>query len=315
MLVVALLLTNLASIFFLFRAKSSYRGLAGREAEESFKLLHPGIAEMDVEDFLDKQRYYQTNYLDLRSSVDQLFRTQTKGLYGFYFENLNSGTWIGINEKEMFMPGSLLKVPAIAATLKSVDEGELTLKTPVTILEEDIDPSFGPLAARGYGYNMTVIAMINYTAVYSDNTANNALRRILEYGSFADALLGMGIPYKSRKDIQSDTLFISPRDYSNIFRSLYFSNYLRRPYSPLILSLLANTEFSSGLPAGIPPNVTVSHKIGFLAGQGYHHDCGIVYVPNNPYIICVMTKDLSQRESDGITSRVSGIVYDYVKSS
>ena len=103
----------------------------------------------------------------------------------------------------------------------------------------------------------------------------------------------------------------STKEYTNFFRSLYISSYLRRPLSEFALSLLITTEFSSQIPAGLPQGVRVAHKLGINSDEKIFHDCGIVYLPQKHYLLCVMSKNSTQEESDRVISNVSKAVYAY----
>lgn len=280
---------------------------------QEFSLLSPQVAAMELDEFLAKQSLYQANYLPLRSTIDTYVKTLKKGKVGYYFEDLRTGAWVGVSEKSSFTPGSLLKVPAVAAAAKNIEEGSLTLKSPVTILPEDVDPTYGPLGSRGSGYALSVYELMNYTITYSDNTANNVLRRILPYGDFAEAMFGMGLPYAT--NIKNNVMNVTAKDFGNVMRSLYYSSYTKRGSSQLILSMMAGTQFPDALPAGVPGSVVVAHKIGIWDAGSQHHDCGIVYTAQKEYILCVMTSGLSQAESDAVIAELSRRTYLYVTST
>ena len=57
-----------------------------------------------------------------------------------------------------------------------------------------------------------------------------------------------------------------------------------------------STHKSSFIPRGLPDDLKIANKPGEL--EGVRNDCGIVFVPNRPYGICVMTSYL-RRERDG----------------
>jgi beta-lactamase class A len=73
------------------------------------------------------------------------------------------------------------------------------------------------------------------------------------------------------------------------------------------------------LAAGVPKGIKIAHKIGtYDTGVAdkpkVYTDCGIVYVPLRPYILCLMT------ESDEATatknfSELSHVVYEYVTTA
>ena len=282
----------------------------------NFTLLSPYIAQMAPDDFLEKQEYFRASYYGLKQRInDTLVKENITA--GIYFEDLNSGAWVGINEREKFIPSSLMKIPVAAAIIKKTERNELNLSDPVTILPDDLDYKYGNLAEKGYGYNMTIIQLTNYMFYHSDNTALRALFRQIDDNDNIDAWMNLGIPYGKVVPYlngTNQTLFVSPKDYSNILRTLYYSGYLKRRSSQLLLLLLSKTSFKDGLPAGVPENVTVAHKIGAyeLEGTFYHHDCGIIYTPHEPYILCVMTKGMPPEESNVFIRRISRIAYDYV---
>jgi hypothetical protein len=227
------------------------------EAAQQFDLLSPSVAHLDFNEFMEKQKNYQIAYFTLKEEINDIISAQPEGFYGVYFENLQSGSWFGINEKEKFVPGSLLKVPIITAVMKKVQDGDLTLNTELTVRKKDLAFEYGSMAERGYGYNLTILELLNYSTYASENTAVNTLSQALDDGDIYDALYGLGFPVKDNKLNSSGLISVSPKVYSNFFRSLYLSSYLKRPSSQLLLSLMASTKFNSGIPSGVPKNVMV----------------------------------------------------------
>lgn len=298
-LAVALALSLLANLLMILQEPD----------KDVFRLLDPEVSQMQLDEFLNLQEEYQLDYAPMRDEISEYLRSRP-GRYGIYFEDLTTGAWMGINEREKFLLGSLYKVPLIAAILRNVEEGDIGLDDKVTVIRQDLDPTFGPLAFKGAGHQMTYGELLYYLTFYSDNTANLALRRTLEFGDFADAMLGMGIPYRNSINITDARMPLSAKDYSNVFRSLYLSTFLKRPSSNLALSLLVDTNFEEGLPAGVPSCLTVSHKVGVLKKDRQYHDCGIVYA-KSPYIACVMTEGLSQDEAYMTIKEISGMIYKH----
>ena len=63
----------------------------------------------------------------------------------------------------------------------------------------------------------------------------------------------------------------------------------------------------------------IAHKYGYRAFEDPTdivteklHDCGIVYVPKNPYFICIMTKGGKQTDLMDVIQLISRIVYKEV---
>ena len=71
--------------------------------------------------------------------------------------------------------------------------------------------------------------------------------------------------------------------------------------------------------AGLPKDVTIAHKFGeHVSGSNgvissvELHDCGIVYAPKKPYLLCVMTRGSDFDKLSGIIKSISNMVYEGV---
>lgn len=83
--------------------------------------------------------------------------------------------------------------------------------------------------------------------------------------------------------------------------------------SKIALEILTQVDFRDGIVAGVPPGTVVAHKFGErrLAESDLVqlHECGIVYYPGQPYILCVMTRSRDLFKLTGVLKDVSGEVY------
>ena len=79
------------------------------------------------------------------------------------------------------------------------------------------------------------------------------------------------------------------------------------------LSILSKSNFVYGLRGDIPEKIKIAHKFGerwFDNGSEVQlHDCGIVYYPENPYFLCVMTKGNNESQLKSVIKNISSIVY------
>jgi hypothetical protein len=150
----------------------------------------------------------------------------------------------------------------------------------------------------------------------SDNTAMEALFNLLKNLGVSDPLAevyqAMGWDYvaefgelPSYKDINLKTL-------SNMFLSLYNATYLSFENSQRVLQYLTETPFTSMIPAGVPDDVPVAHKIGVFAPENVYSDCGIVYVPERHYILCAAMEGGSEAQAADFISAISEEAYQFV---
>ncbi len=230
---------------------------------------------------------------------------------GMYFEYLPSGISVGINDRDNFLFASLLKIPVVMGIYKKFESGALKPDDPLTIKPEHIDSGFGTLWKKGPGITMSIHDLIEASLVQSDNTANQALLSRITAADLGDVFDALDIP----KDIEADKLVISPKGYSSILRSLYLSSYLNETDSNEILQILTKTDFNTMLPKGVDASVRIAHKIGYNSEKQIFTDCGIIYVPNRPYILCVMVADTSYEAATAIVNDISKTVFQFVQSA
>lgn len=228
---------------------------------------------------------------------------------GVFIQDIKTGAWLGINEKENFLPASLLKIPIMMAILKRVERGDLALTDKITLVEKDLDGGYGDLYKKGAGAQFTVWELLKEMILSSDNTAKNALKRYLSEAEINSIFAHVGIenPYTN------ETHSVSPRGFTRFFKALYYSTFLSAELSEKALDLTTDTKAEDLLSSGIPPEIQVAHKHGeSIYGI---HDCGIVYHPKNPYFICIMIRNITTyQDAKKIIFTISRDVFDFVNS-
>ncbi len=276
----------------------------------SYPLLSPRIFVQNPNDII-------INFTPLRSELREFMNQKRDFQTGVYFEYLPTGVSIGVNEKEEFVSASLLKVPFIMGIFKRLEDGSLTEDRILTLSQSDLDPDFGTLWKKGAGAQLTVGEAVRLSLVESDNTAIRALDQVMSQDLVRETYDALDIPVV----IDSSQPVVSPKNYSSVLRCLYLSCVLEYESSQRILQLLTQTIFADGLPAGVPRAVPVAHKTGIYDlpenDARVQSDCGIVYVPRRPYILCVFAKlDDKQLEQQylNFVGEISNRVYRYVAS-
>lgn len=236
-----------------------------------------------------------------------------------YFRDLEAGPWFGINEREPFSPASLLKVPLMMTYLRIAQDSPDILTTKMIPKsqfqsEPQLIPVADPLDA---GQEYTVEDLLRRMIAYSDNQSMVFLGSYLTATSrgtdtLAETFIDLGI-IDVPEDIRD---FLSVKTYASLFRLLYNATFLNREMSNKALNFLRQSQFGEGLVAGIPSGIAVAHKFGERvqdAGHKQLHDCGIVYYPENHYILCIMTKGRDTHALASVIRRISEMVYEEVR--
>ena len=231
-----------------------------------------------------------------------------------YFRDLMNGPWFGINEKEPFTPASLLKVPIVMAALKQAerDPSFLSRRIRNTLSEDRNRPQMvKPAAVLAAGEQYPVEELIRRSIVYSDNNAAALLAKTVDEGILLQTYRDLGVK-APRLNIQYP--FLPVKMYASFFRILFNASYLERADSQRALEYLAQSDYRNGLVAGVPPYILVAHKFGEHAEWGpgawkQLHDCGIVYYPGHPYLLCVMSRGTDFSALDDIITEISALTY------
>ena len=304
-LVISLVL-NLALGFLLLKGgySSNQQRIQEKDAEE-----YPYLSKRI---FVENPNDVIINFIPLRNSLNSYIDSLDE-FVALYFEYLPSGTSIGINEKEELRLSSLGKVPIAMAAYKLIAEGKIRPEQELMIEQEHIDKQFGDLWKKGVGAKITIEEAIRLSLTDSDNTANNLLLANLPGREVDKVFESFDIP--KNKNPEEDFPVISVKNFSSILRSLYLSSYLPEKYSNKVLEILTQTRFTDQIQGGVPKDILVAHKVGVFelknSIKSVFRDCGIVYVPKGPYILCVMIQSDNTTASKIITE-ISKIIYMYV---
>ncbi len=259
---------------------------------------------------------------NLQSEIAALKKNGDITRMSVYFRDMNYGTWTGVNVDDTFIPASLMKVPLLVAYLRDSQTSPALLTQKYSIpagadanAEETFKPN-NPLAPGEYTVNQLLEAMI----LGSDNNAVNVLDAHVSTTSINDIYNAIELPPSGEND---ETM--SPKSYMALFRILYNATYLWRGKSQTAFELLSKSEFKDGIVAGTPSR-TVAHKFGersvyiqdatgkLQLSKRELHDCGIVYYPQSPYGLCIMTEGADFTRMSQAIAVVSSVVYQSVEA-
>ena len=254
---------------------------------------------------------------EVKKYIDNEILDRRAERISFYFRDLNNSMWTGVNPDDKFVPASILKVVTMMVYLRAAEEDPNVMNQKLFYRKNSNErQNYPPSAELESGY-YGVGRLIGQSIIESDNAAASALyeNRAGEYPELYNALR---LPYQPEK--LSD--YMSPRQVSNIFRALYGSTYLLNTYSEQLLEFLTQTKFNKGITQGVDLNIKVAHKFGehtVYYPNNVHppdyqlHDCGIVYYPEKPYFICVMTEGKNLENLEKIIGNISSITFKFVK--
>ena len=321
----------IAPTAFLFGTLSSYLIFGTDYLHLKSKIASSGqIREKDDSDLIEplllcseSSLSYQENslYKKVSSYINEEIHAGKALDISFYYRDLNSGKWTGVNESDTYAPASLLKVPTMISILKVAENRPNLLSKEIAYHGEYDEVNKGEYFQPGKqilaNKNYTVYELLSYMIRYSDNRATELLLDTFGEKNISKVHLDLQLAMPPQSATSGTVDYMSVRDYARLFRVLYNATYLNREYSLKALNLLIDPDFPEGIAAGVDPAIKVANKFGErtvnnVDGTIDHrelHDCGIVYRAHDPYLLCIMTKGQDFEALTAIIKEISAISY------
>lgn len=236
-----------------------------------------------------------------------------------YYRDLLRGGSFGVNDQEAFLPASLTKVHLLVIYLKLAELKLVSLEEALLYDGRHADQQnlTTPEKQLQAGESYTIANLLNRMIVYSDTEALAILLDRIntsDEATFAQAADEVTRTVLGPIELQDATA--TPVEIARVFRLLYNASYLSVANSQYALELLERSEFERGLKLQLPSDTAVAHKFGFREESGgtLFHDCGIVYHPQTPYLLCVMTEGPATVDRYEFVQQLSRRIYDAVSA-
>jgi beta-lactamase class A len=246
------------------------------------------------------------------------------GVMGISIKDLVSGDEFNINEKEVFPIASSIKIPILMEFFRQAKSGILDLDSKMTIQEGNKTKGSGVLKELGDGtVTLTLRDLATLMIIVSDNTATNILidkvgmdnvnRLIQELGLVETKLQRKMQDYQAASRGQEN--ISTPFEFMRLMECLFMQKDFDAWVCEQTLSVLKKlkiTPISRGLPVGIE----IANKPGGMMGVSC--DIAVVFQPNRPYVIVIMTKQIPLSDTKKFQAvermtEVSRMVYEYFR--
>lgn len=265
-------------------------------------------------------------FIPLKTKINELINNKISAkqisTVSVYFDK-RDGNWFSINPNEKFFPASLMKVPTMIAFLKLAETHPEVLSKKI-LFDGSLDLNkieyFKPTKVLEPHHYYTVDDLLFRMIAFSDNNAIPLLVENIDNKTLNEVYTDLGITIPQGENTTLED-YLTVKQYATFFRVLHNSTYLNREMSEKALTLLSQVDFPRGIAAGLPANIGFANKFGERnfsetnderASQKELHDCGIVYYPNHPYLLCVMTKGTNFEYLTDTLKDISKLVYGYI---
>jgi beta-lactamase class A len=239
---------------------------------------------------------------ELRRTLEELMRGYP-GVAGVSVINLQNGEHVSIRGDETFPTASLIKVAVLVTLLDEVNKGTIRLDERISLLARDRVGGSGVLQYMQSGLQPTVGDAAWLMITLSDNTATNILLDHLNVKTVWDKMEALGLPHTkihSKTFLRSTSIAVdssvkyglgvtTPNETARLFELLYRGRAVSPAQDSVAVAMLRNNQDGTKLVRWLPDTVAVAHKTGEVDRS--RNDCGIVYGPQAPVVVCAMTRE------------------------
>jgi beta-lactamase class A len=270
-----------------------------------------------------KVAQYELLWQKLEATVQQV-NHELDGTMGVAIMDLSDGRVLLQNPNQVFAQASSIKVAILAELYRQQQQaesgaaGKVKLGDLYTVDERDLVD--GSAVMEGLTPGVTRVTnrdLATFMVAVSDNSATNVLIDRLgaqnvnamldSHGLHQTRLQRKMMDVKAAQEGRENVS--TPGEMMALLVSIYQNKILNKTLTDDFFKVLG-TPKESDIPRYIPEDVVCANKPGQLAGV--RNDVGIVFVPNRPFVIVVMTAYLKhERDGDEAIAKVAGAAYDY----
>ncbi|MDD3532087.1 MAG: class A beta-lactamase-related serine hydrolase [Candidatus Shapirobacteria bacterium] len=234
--------------------------------------------------------------------------SQQDGLYGIYLYEINSQRFLGVNHQESFSAASLMKLPVVIAAYQEAERKQFDLTAQYHLREEDKLSGNGSVHLQPEGTVYTYRALIKLAIEQSDNTAISVIAKAIEEEKIQKNIDRLGLTktdYVLRKT--------TPEDIGQLLLALHQGKALTSAHSQEIIGFLTNSIFNDQIPAFLPDNLVIAHKIGL--DENLLHDAAIIFVDDGDFILVIMSQGDPEDRAQTVLEEITKMVWEAVRNS
>ncbi len=293
------LLTILAIAFFWFKDKLG-QNLETFLKPATFEIVSPLIPNFKAQEKNDNPQTEK----ELIGKISDWLKN-LKGEYGIYVYSLTSNKEYGLNERKVSTAASVNKVPIMLSFYKELEKDSFSLSDKYELKKEDIQNyGTGIMQYEEPGKVYTYKELLELSGKKSDNTAAHVLGKILGFSNLKRFIKDLGLKKTSIEENKT-----TPKEAGSLFVMTYKDKILKtEKYKKAFFSNLTETDFEDRIPAGIPENIKIAHKIG--SGERIYNDCGIIF-GKHPFVLCILSREAAENEALEVIPKIAKLVWEF----
>ena len=263
----------------------------------------------------------QTNHDLVRARLEQdiaSLAAELDGVLGLGARDLVTGEEIYWNGERIFPQGSTIKILILIELYRQAEAGEIDLEATYVVRDADKVGGAGILKEVGHEtLRLTIHDLAVMMMVLSDNTASNLLIDLVGLARINQTMQALGFQQTKLMRRFQDYHGLhtgldntsTPQELIRLLTMLYRDELAGPETTAAILDVMQRPK-PGQLREQLPPDLVIAHKPGGL--NGGVSDAGIIFVPERPYVIALMTNFLYDTDQGRhILARASRRIWQY----
>ena len=268
----------------------------------------------------EKQQALWQKFEDRIADVDR----HLDGTMGIAIRDLTDGKTFLLHADDVFAQASSIKITVLAELYaqeqrgRRGEQGVARLNDLYIVRSEDMVPDSSIMLGLTPGVTrVTNRDLATMMVAVSDNSATNVLIDHVGMANVERMLAGLGLKntHLQRKMMDLEAArqgrenLSTPREMMSLLEAIYRNNLLDKDLTADFFKVLSTPKDSS-IPKLLPAGLLIANKPGEL--EAVRNDSGIVFAPNRPFVICVMTSYLGdERAGQQAISEIALAAYEY----
>lgn len=238
---------------------------------------------------------------------DSIHETDRKldGVLGVAIVDFKTGQTISLHADQVFPTASSIKIALLLELYRQAQTGKLALSDLYTVNSADLVPDSQIMEGLTPGITrVTLRDLATMVMAVSDNSATNVLIDRVGMNNVNALMDSLGLKRTRLQRKMMDLKAASegrenlstPSEMVAMVRAAYEGKVLNPTLTEDFFKVFSTPKRDAFLQRHLPEDLRIAAKHGEL--EGVRNDCGMVFVPNRPYGICVMESYL-RREREG----------------
>jgi len=229
--------------------------------------------------------------------------------WGIYVKSLATGEDLALDADRQMETMSTIKIPLMIEALQQIKDGRFALTDKYTLVRDDIRPGTGIIQRLDPGAVLTVKDLMTLMIIVSDNTATDALYRMVGGTAAVNArMTALGLTQTRAVTVGKDWFaalqaapsseafyrmkatpfgLSTPREMGHLLELMERGELVDKASSDLMLQILRGQLYRTRIPRYVT-GYTIPHKTGdFLPYVG--DDVGVLESPGKTIVVSIFT--------------------------